>query len=101
MARTLSLDRLPNGNYNTGMAKAKPTGAETLAAKLADLGWTQEKAELELGFTKGSISRWLSGKRKPGVTSASKIEVRLGIPIAVWTVPQKRKAKKSRVKVSK
>lgn len=50
------------------------TAHERLARLVKGKGWTQEEAAVELDCHQTMVSRILSGKRKPGRTTAARIE---------------------------
>ena len=36
------------------------------------------------GLSEGFLSRWLSGKRKPGYKTAKRLSAQFGLPIEFW-----------------
>lgn len=62
-------------------------GARRLRERLSELGESQNKAEQELGLTKGHVSRFLSGDRVPDRRTAEAMRVRYGIPAGAWDEP--------------
>lgn len=56
-----------------------------LQARLDKLEWTQVEFAKVLGVSTGVVSRWLSGKRKPSLQMAFRIErSKIGIPAKAW-----------------
>lgn len=76
----VSLDtRVPRMGIQTRPA------AELLAEALAREGWSQGELERRLDAADGSVSRWVNGKRGPGLKHALEIERMLGVPASAWT----------------
>jgi len=60
------------------------SGAQQLAAALERAEWSQQQLEQRLGVTRGLVSRWLSGERRPGLEHALELERLLKIPAKTW-----------------
>lgn len=60
-----------------------------LATLIEERGYRHEDVErlLDMPVGSGSVTRWLSGDRKPGRALAYRIESRLGILMSEWERP--------------
>lgn len=47
-------------------------------------GWTQNELARRIGITSGHISHLMTGRRRPGLDLALRIERELGIKIQLW-----------------
>lgn len=63
----------------------QPDSAREQARRaLADKGWTQRRLARELGVSRGTVSRWLSGARTPSLRMAVRVHELLGVPEDAW-----------------
>ncbi|WP_146648240.1 helix-turn-helix domain-containing protein [Labilithrix luteola] len=85
---TAAFDRLlPDDNIgNMTKPRFVPTH-KRLALRLAERGWSQSDLSRELDLSRGTVSRWVSGKRTPTLKLAVKIEALLGIRVEDWEAP--------------
>jgi transcriptional regulator with XRE-family HTH domain len=60
-------------------------GARLLREVLALQGWSQNELARQLGTSSGLVSRWLSGRRTPGLVWAIAIARLTGVPASAWT----------------
>lgn len=68
-------------------------GATLLVAALKKRGMTREGLEEKLGAGSGMVSRWTSGKARPSLDWAKRLEDTLGVPMAAWAeAPKNRRA---------
>lgn len=52
---------------------------------MTELGWNQTDVANDVGTTDGNVSRWLSGRRKPSLKMAFRLQVsQLSIPAHAW-----------------
>jgi transcriptional regulator with XRE-family HTH domain len=65
------------------MAK-RLTGAERLRASMAANGWSQGELAGRLRVPQATVSRWLSGERKPTLEMLDRIREVTGIPFEAW-----------------
>lgn len=59
-------------------------GPELLRAALSERGLTHVAVEESIGATRGVMSRWLNGERRPRLRFAVLLEQQLGIPLRSW-----------------
>jgi plasmid maintenance system antidote protein VapI len=59
-------------------------GARLLDSELTRRKWSQTTLSEHLGVSKGHVSRWLSGARRPSLRWAVELEKVLGIPHQAW-----------------
>lgn len=59
-------------------------GARLLWKNLAKAHMSPEQLTRQLGTSRGSVSRWLYGDRKPELAVANKLSHALGIPTDAW-----------------
>lgn len=63
---------------------AKPKAVPVLRAALVKRGWTQNELARQLGTDTAVVSRWMTGRRKPGLELALKLEDLLGVQAQLW-----------------
>ncbi len=61
----------------------KPPGKRLAEAILAK-GLTREKAERLLRVSRGLVSRWIHGQRRPTFENAVRLKERFGIEVEAW-----------------
>lgn len=64
--------------------KAARRGPDELREALGTRNWTQHKIAAELGVSKATVSRWLSGDRVPDRTHMAALRKLLDISPDVW-----------------
>ncbi len=59
-------------------------GAQRLQTWLAEQGWTQFRLCGELGIQPSVVSGWLTGRTRPCLTHAIRLETLADIPPRMW-----------------
>lgn len=52
-----------------------------IKARLAELGWTEADLGREIGQKSSNLSRWLTGRARPGTANLLKIARALGVTV--------------------
>lgn len=58
-----------------------PTIAARIRARLSLLGWSEADLGREIGQKSSNLSRWLTGRARPGIVNLTKIARALGVTV--------------------